>query len=158
MIQRIQSVYLALAGIVLAATLFFPLSQGASIDSEVTLSSFGLNHSENISIDYNFPIILHAALVGIAAIVAFATIALFKKRMLQVKLSSLTILLSASSVVTGLFGIDALKTVLIDNNYSIPMSYGVAVFLPIIALILTFLASRAIRKDEELVRAADRLR
>lgn len=158
MIQRIQSVYLLVAGLALSATLFFPLSNGASTESWVTLTSFGATFSENINLEFNFPIVLHAALVGIAAIVSFAAIALFKKRMLQVKLSSLIILLSASSVVTGFFGIDAIKTALINSNYFIPMSYGVAAFLPIIALILTFLASRAIRKDEELVRAADRLR
>jgi hypothetical protein len=37
-------------------------------------------------------------------------------------------------------------------------SYGLSFVLPIVALVLSFMAERAIKADEELVRSADRLR
>jgi hypothetical protein len=37
-------------------------------------------------------------------------------------------------------------------------SYQFGIFLPVISLLLLVLASRAIRKDEALVKSADRLR
>jgi hypothetical protein len=36
--------------------------------------------------------------------------------------------------------------------------YGLSFVMPIVSLVLTFMAERAIKADEELVRSADRLR
>ncbi len=50
--------------------------------------------------------------------------------------------------------IDNIRTQL--EHYEV--SYGPGIFFPIISLLFILLANRAIRKDENLVRAADRIR
>lgn len=73
------------------------------------------------------------------------TIFLFKKRSLQIKLCGLLILLCTIELV--LFSFFYLERV-----------EFVIMIIPIVQAIFIFLALRAIKKDEELVRSVDRLR
>jgi hypothetical protein len=46
----------------------------------------------------------------------------------------------------------------LEEGGAVTASYGLSFVLPIVALVLSFMAERAIKADEELVRSADRLR
>lgn len=152
MIQRIQSVYLLISFLVLSLMLFFPLGM---IDTHTYVvhryDAFTINVVETDElIVHTFPI---AVLAGISALISLITIFLYKKRMVQKRLGVLNILLLIGLIVllyvypNYLSGLDIMM-----------VNYKVLAAMPIIAIILTLLANRAIQKDENLVRSADRIR
>jgi hypothetical protein len=85
-------------------------------------------------------------------IVSF-TIFKFKKRTLQLKLNQLNIFLHVI-LVGGIF----YYSTIIETKVQATPVYGLGVTLPLISIIALFLANYFIRKDERLVRSADRLR
>lgn len=142
MIQRIQSIFLLLAGIAFFALFGLPLAS-----SNVKAGFFA---------DTIFNVQDHVALMVLAAlggILSIATIFLFKNRPLQIKLGYLIIVLGiAIPVVASILalGTDDVK------QETIRLSLGVGA--PILAIIFGILAIRFIGKDNKLVRSMDRLR
>ncbi len=107
---------------------------------------------------YWFPIltILAAALVVILAVALFS----YKNRPRQIKLCATAFFLNIILLGLLFLGPDIMAShiepTLKEANRLV--SYRWLCFLPFGSLILTNLASRAIKKDEALVRSADRLR
>jgi len=63
------------------------------------------------------------------------------------------------AVIAFLFITDnSLRSYLGRNGGEVTDTFGVAYFLPLLTLVFAYLAERAIRADEALVRSADRLR
>ncbi len=92
------------------------------------------------------------ALFAVAGALAVASIALFKNRSLQMRLS----LLSSFALLAALaFGI---MLFVMDRPAATGTSIALGAFLPLAALLLLLLAYRFIKKDEKLVRSMDRLR
>jgi len=131
MIQRKQSVYLLLVLLFSAALFYVPL---------FTDSSSGIS----TGIKSNTALILMNVAVGTIALIS---IFLFKNRNLQVRLSNLNILIICILVGSVFY---------FSGQPTIHYEYGC--YFPLAQLILTVLAIRSIKKDEELVRSADRLR
>jgi len=75
----------------------------------------------------------------------------FKKRLLQMMVIKYSIL-----VLLGLFGTFLFFTMYTFNGSQI--SYKIGMVFPLIAIILDYLAIRAIGKDEALIRSIDRIR
>lgn len=63
-------------------------------------------------------------------------------------------LLHAALILVSFFFIDSLRAQLVNGT----MSYGAGIFFPVISLIFILMAIKAIRRDENLVRSADRIR
>ena len=155
MIQRIQSIYLLAVTILMIVCMCNPV--GTLIANTQEISEFG-----NLCItlpdgtkDYA-PWALFVILL-IVAILSFGTIFLFKKRMLQIRLCAVEMVLLLGSLV--LYGLYYWITVKSFENFTLEhLQFGWAAPMPIVALILTYLASRAIFKDEMLVRSLDRIR
>ena len=150
MIQRIQSVYLLLVAIILGSTLFIPFGY-FSTDEGLTSALFrpvGLAMEHGTYSTWGL-----FALLSISAILAFATIFLFKRRPLQIRLSIFNSLLMVGYYGVLIFFILKLRS---ELDASFFMKWTIC--LPIIAFILNYLAIRGIGRDEVLVRAADRIR
>lgn len=150
MIQRIQSVYLLVVTILLVVCLCTPI--GSYIGNDYSVSAF-----TNLCItmadgnkDYA-PWALFVILL-VAAVLAFGTIFLFKKRMLQIRLTIFSTILLVGYYATLITFIFMLK----GDQMTFSLSWPVC--LPLVAIILNWLAVRAIGKDEVLVKAYDRLR
>jgi peptidoglycan/LPS O-acetylase OafA/YrhL len=84
----------------------------------------------------------------------FLTIFMYKNRPRQMQLSRLSLLLNAALTVAFF---------LLSENYfakitSSNVEYGMGIYFPIIAAVFLLLATRAIKKDNILVRSADRIR
>ena len=133
MIQRIQTIYLLLIACLMSVVVFVPVAG--------TLSEIG-----------------EWCLLGVSAITAILSciaIFLYKNRKRQIRFCRL---------ITGLLVVFYL--VLFLSNLSFPLNlsflqdYGFqyTVCFPLIALLFGFLAIKGIKKDEKLVRSADRLR
>lgn len=137
MIQRIQTVYLSIALVILGALPFvFPL---------FTMSDGKEFRFMNDS--------FYTVLFGLSTTLTLISIMYFKKRQHQFVLNRLTIILNL--ILLGLFVYRSLNL----SGEAVQVSEkGIGMFLPIVAIVFLALANRAIKKDEDLVKSADRLR
>ena len=149
MIQRIQSVYLLVVTILMIICMCNPV--GSIIASTNEISEFG-----NLCItlpdgtkDYA-PWALFAILI-VVAILSFVTIFLFKKRMLQIRLT----IFSSIMLIGYYLALVALALMLAEGTSFTP---SWTICLPFVAIVLNWLAIRGIGADEALVKAYDRLR
>jgi drug/metabolite transporter (DMT)-like permease len=89
--------------------------------------------------------------------VFLAAIALYKSRPRQVRVvRSAWLVVLALGVLQFIAG-NSLHAYL-EKSGTVESSYGVSFFLPFLAIVFAFLAERAIKKDEDLVKSMDRLR
>ncbi len=158
MIQRIQTLYLSLAFIAIALLFAFPLAQffaeyGAYVFSITGLKNMVPGEPAAFKPILFLPLIIVA--VGIALLTLFA-IFQYKKRLLQIKLTSIGVM-SSIALIMGIF---FLYIPMIEKKINIVPDYSKAfgIYLPLVALVFMVMANRAIKRDEKLVRSADRLR
>ncbi len=156
MLQRIQSVYLFLIILFAVLFLFFPLGS-LRLNGE----SFGIlligsnlapeNFSGNYAGLYRYSLF---AFLFIAALFTVYIIFQYRRRLFQIRLGKLNILLHLVILVLTFFYLDHLRAATPGSS----IVYGPSVFFPLVALFLILLANRSIMNDEKLVRAADRIR
>ena len=91
-------------------------------------------------------------LFGLSALLAIISIFAFKNRQNQFVLNRFNIL--SNLILLGVFSWRTLQSSG-ENSFS---EKGVQLVVPFISIVFLFLANRAIRRDEELVKSADRLR
>jgi hypothetical protein len=143
MIQRIQSVWLLLAGLLALAT--FKLSFWSSTYKDGSSHPLYTDNSDSLLI-YIVIILL--------IILSLGTIFLFKQRPMQSRLCLLGIALSIGLLVLEDLQVDTAKA---GANYS-GGSWMPGIALPLLIIIALILAMRGIRKDRKLVKSLDRLR
>lgn len=146
MIQRKQTLFLLAVTIIAISMFFMPfiVLAGDTHNENICLSSVlqGYNNS-----NIYYPLILNFIVIILSVIIIF----LYKNRVLQYKLSNLLIVFNV--FITGLFFILSF-----EEAFGTFHSYSFGAFLPIISSIFAFLAAHFIKKDEQLVRSADRIR
>ena len=137
MIQRIQSIYLALATIT-AGSLPFVLNTWENT------KNLGQN-SAIVGMNY--------VLFGfiISAVLSLVSIFMFKNRKSQFIINRLNIILNFILLAVFLYGS------LTSPGEAKASEKGVEI-IPIISIVLLVLANKAIKKDEDLVKSVDRLR
>lgn len=136
MIQRIQSVYLGLAFVVAGVlSLIFPLWKDFK----------GMDYFVGHNTAYTL-------LFGLSAALSVIAIFSYKKRQTQVVYNRLNMILNF--ILLGLFVYQSLNL----SGETLVSEKGIGMFLPIVSIILSALANKAIKKDEDLVKSADRIR
>jgi hypothetical protein len=93
-----------------------------------------------------------ASLFMLSAVLALVSLFLFKNRKTQIVINRLNIILNF--LLLGLI-VYQLQTLSGETSVS---EKGIGSFLPLIVVVLLSLATKAILKDERLVKSADRLR
>ena len=136
MIQRIQSIYLALAFGITAILPFI----------------FHLWKLENGETVYFMSNILYSLLFGLSTTLSIVSLISFKKRQQQFVMNRLNIILNL--ILLGLF---VYRTLTVSGE-TVVSEKGIGMFLPIVAIVFLVLANKAIKKDEDLVKSVDRLR
>jgi hypothetical protein len=147
MIQRIQSIYYLIAMILVGFMTLWPLAQVG--DVLIDIHGNGTTGPES-------PIPFPLSYIGYL-IIALTVICIwmYKDRKKQLILGRVNyFLLLAYIVVISL----SIERVINAPGASTEVSYNVSLFLPLFALGFLFLANRAVKKDEDLVRSLDRLR
>lgn len=156
MIQRIQSLYLLMT--FLLAVLFqtgtiIRLEGDGGLSGSLTINGASyMTGSGEPGNGTQWDFALTASLMAVPA-AALASLLLFRKRNLQalfVKILLLLILVSASAAV-----VFALKA---SGSTGMKIVPGWKMLLPVICFVLSVLALKGIRNDEELVKSYDRIR
>lgn len=156
MIQRIQSLYLFAVSIIMGLMFFFPI---AGYYGELNALKFNLLSIKNMVPDSTlafspyttFPLLV--LVLGII-IISIAIIFQYRSRLKQMKWIKINILLNIILII----GIFIIYSRWLQSTSDASESFQTAAFFPLISLMFLVLAYRAIRKDEKLVRSADRLR
>ena len=157
MIQRIQSVFLLLLALAMLSLLALPLWHKIDplTNQELTLTAFGYV-SKGVSLPAApGPVWLIGSLAAASAALAIFEIFQFRHRLRQLLLGTVNLLL-----ITATLGAEFLFYTKGEQllNIKLEGQIMIAFYLPTLALVLNLLANRFIRRDEQLVRSADRLR
>ena len=136
MLQRIQTVYLIVSGLIMGALyMWYPTIE----------SMEGL-----VVIERDEPLIL-ALIFGTIVLIIISIIS-FKKRKLQFVLNRLSII--SNFVLLGVFVYRSLSL----SGETLVSEKGIGVLFPVISIVFLVLANKAILRDEDLVKSVDRLR
>jgi hypothetical protein len=93
----------------------------------------------------------------LTAIVPLVTLFLFKKRLLQIRLCAVNIVLLLGTLIFIAIYYYLGSRFFAEFSYEV-RGFKIAAIFPLLSLVLTYLAARAIFKDEMLVRSLDRIR
>ncbi len=153
MIQRIQTLFLLVSTVALVASYFIPFGSLPDGIQVLELRSYGVKSQEGVYLDTVSTWWFHIPL-SMVIVANLWTLFLYNDRRRQILILKVTFLLFAVSfVLLSMYINEAGKA------YSnIKMKPGISVVLVFVGLALNWLAARAIRKDEELVRSVDRIR
>lgn len=154
MIQRIQTLYLLTTFILTVLWYFTPLAELANNQEQLKYTIYGLKDPNG---NYVFKTLVSSIIAAITSFVTVATIFLYKNRMKQIRAAQFLLLLNTALIASAFLLIDKAKAALALTNEVI-INYSLSMTFPLISLVLIFMSIKAIKKDEELVRSADRLR
>lgn len=155
MLQRIQSVYLFMVFVFAVLFAVLPLANFSGDDLFITLRL--LNYNAFFSETAFSPgwqgivlIIVWALSLTLTVFMTFQ----YRNRLFQVKLGKLNILFHVGLILVAFSFIDSLR----NQLDGVEFNYGAGVLFPVISLIFILMAIKAIKRDEALVRSADRIR
>ncbi|MCX6306525.1 MAG: DUF4293 domain-containing protein [Bacteroidetes bacterium] len=158
MLQRIQTLYLAIVAIACILLFFFPLATFYhEIQGNYKLFIYGIRSMDPepkvlFSKFFTIPLIF---MTVASFIFSVSAIFLFKNRPLQARLCAFNMLTNIVLVMVIFFfyatKITTMTLIEPDYNYT-----GMA--MPLVSVLFLIFANQAIRKDEALVKSADRLR
>ena len=147
MIQRIQTLYMLLSMVLIGLLMAFPFAEIIDAGAIYLFDKMGISGEVGM-VQNGWPI---AALIAIILLVHLVAVFNYKKRMLQMRMLVFSIFL-----MIGLFGMFYFFTYFSFDNAQI--SFKIVVAFPLVAIVLDYLAIRAIGKDEALIRSIDRIR
>ncbi len=148
MIQRIQTIYLAIAALAALALMFLPF---AATPSPVLSSS--LFEDGKYNLQDNIALLL--LFIG-SGVLSLAAIFLFNNRPLQMNLTRVAFVANFIGLVLAI--ILFLRDDIMRSDALTNPSDGLGILLPILIGVMLALALRNINKDEKLVRSTNRLR
>lgn len=147
MIQRIQTVYVFVAAVLVATLLKLKFADLIVNNEILTFAAKGIS-SSNEMIFNGLPI---TGFIGLIVLLHLVVLFLYKKRIIQIRILVFTIL-----TLLGLFGLFFYFTFIGFENAKV--AFKVPVAFPLVAAILDYLAIRSIGKDEALIRSLNRIR
>jgi len=153
MIQRVQSIFLFLAGALGIAALFLPVSHFYK----------GFQFPVNVEgLMQNYPFMITGGLLKIAGLISLIAIFLFRNRKRQINIVRIAQLLLVILIGYGIYMFYPFTDIQnIDTLLPAAQKYVTehwAFWMPLAMILLNALGIFYIRKDDKLVRSADRLR
>lgn len=152
MIQRIQSIYLLVVTILLGSIFVNPFAELLGADGQLFIFNFNglsIENEEGLYLMTVPPIIL----LVVNILISFVSIFLYKKRIIQMRLNFINMIL-----MLGYLGLNYYYIQNFSKQLNGVVSYQITAIFPLVAAVLTYLAIRAIGKDEALIRSMDRIR
>ena len=149
MIQRIQSLFILITITLMAFFATSPLAGIMTTDKAMTFFANGVKSAETTVLE-TLPMLI--LVVAIISLDVFSFVS-FKKRILQIRLLTFSMVLKLGSYGLGAFYILQYKS---EAGFEFIPKYAIS--FPVIGFILSLLAIRAIGKDEALVKSLERIR
>lgn len=179
MIQRIQTLWLLLAALCMGLCMLVPTAkyhydnkptEGQAVEARLDLFARGggdmlsqmdqpvVTYSQRLTGMETWPLVTVSI---VCMVLSLGAICLFKRRTLQVRMVAFGFLLNVVYAFLVFFwAVDHYADLLSAGmgGEQPQVTWLLGAFTPLASLVFLFLAQRAIKKDEALVRAADRLR
>lgn len=155
MLQRIQSVYLFLAGLIIFALFLFPLIHNVSfagIPSTIKVTGVFIDKGAAPLKVKDFPALTVATVI--LGLLPLIPVFMYSNRKLQIGLSYVYMLVIFAYTY---WQVQTIKSLTDISVYKFD-NLGIGVFICPISIVLTLLAVKAIQRDEKLIKSADRLR
>lgn len=152
MIQRIQSIYLALAAIFSVFPFFVPLVLFTDENKWISMNNIGYDGSQVAEMAGRHPYGL--AVWGIVVVILpLISIFAFKNRKKQIRWANW-------AMAANILWYVALASYAfsVKSRTNTDLHFEMGCLFPLVSLITLFLAKKAIKHDEALVKAADRIR
>lgn len=138
----------------MAVTLFAPLAWFAGDAGEFGLYAFALKTAQGETVQ---PTVYMGVVLALACALPLVTIFLFRRRLLQIRLCVVEmVLLLGSLVMEGVYYFLSWR-VFSDLAFH-AQGFKPVIALPLVCLLFAYLAARSVFRDELMVRAADRIR
>jgi hypothetical protein len=155
MLQRIQTIYLLFIVILSGATIFSPLADLINTTDHLTylLDFNGVSLIQSTGKAVQSTTWMLSTFAAVFGIISLVTIFSYKNRVKQIRLSVINMLF-----MLGYYGLLLFYIWSASRGLNAEWHLHFAVILPLICLILNYLAIGAIGKDEKLVKSLDRLR
>lgn len=147
MIQRIQTAFLLIAGLLTASLLKLKFAELVVNSEHYIFNARGILTGEKMVFN-GLPVMVF---IGFIVLLHILAVFMYKKRIRQIRTVVFTIIL-----LLGLFGLFFYFTYAGFDNAKV--AFKVPMVFPLIAIILDYLAIRAIGKDEALIRSLNRIR
>ena len=159
MIQRIQSVYLALVAVFSILGLCLPIGQFYDGTKNVAeYNNFYMQADKTIEQASNLGPLALGILLVLVTLITMMSIMLFRHRMRQLRLTIFSTILLVGYVAFYAFLTWKYQMQMAELVPTATYHFCFAALLPVLSIILNCLAIHGIRKDEALVRSLDRLR
>ena len=155
MIQRIQSVWLFLASLAIFLLFLFPYIQftdPAGIAKAIKITGLYKYTGTEVVLEQAFTILTIGTVL--VAFIPVAIIFFYKDRKKQLTYCYIAIVIILAY---SFWLVETAKDVIGDLQLQM-QNYGLGVLLPSLSILFLVLATKGIRKDDRLVRSADRLR
>lgn len=153
--QRIQTLYLFIA---ICLNLVIYLLDLAQIKTGELFSNFNLYGLTDAATGTEiYSTLVLSLLCTLSTLVSLVIIFMFKQRQLQIKLAQLNLFLQTAFVAAVFFIIEGAAAEITTSGEPV-VEYEAGAFLSVVPIVFLFLAVKATKKDEALVRAADRIR
>lgn len=157
MLQRIQSVLLLITvigtGIFLGTTSW---SKTVSPTEQVTVNPYYLIHTKGSLLVQQTPIYYIGTIAGLALLFTIFTIFQYKNRIRQMLFVAFNSLLLGVAMALSVYHITRDGGLIGDKDET--GDFGIGLIAIFVALIANWVANRLIKRDEKLVRSADRMR
>ncbi len=162
MIQRIQSLYLAIVAVLCLTSLFATMGRyvdGSGVVATFTNFGFAASAAPYAGVESAGPWAL-GALLGTVAALSLVSVMLFRTRMRQMRLVLFSTILLVGYLLTYAFFAWLYQGMLEEAAPGAGVRFQLCATMayPVIGVILNCLAIHGIRKDEALVRSLDRIR
>jgi hypothetical protein len=158
MLQRVQTILLIITviciGLFLATTSW---SKSIGPNEQVLVNPYYLIHTKGGLALAKTPIFYVATMAGLAGLFTIFTIFQYKNRIRQMLFVALNSILLAGAMSAAIYHItrDAVELGGDPNDVG---DFGIGIIAIVVALVSNFAANRLIKRDEKLVKSADRMR
>lgn len=155
MIQRIQSLYMFLGFVAAIVMYFLPLAGFSQKEGgELIYQLLDIAVIQGMGIKMQallIPLIMNA----VVAMMLLVNIFLYKNRKLQKRILLVVMVLNLATLGSAFFVADQIGNLALITSQA---SYKIGIYAPLLIMMFIVFANRGIRKDDKLVRSADRLR
>lgn len=151
MIQRKQSIFLLLAAVPMFIMYKMPIATFVAGSSVYKLLACHIQNSETG--EALISVVPMAVLPLLSAVLSLISIFKYNNRKLQMQIGKVN-----SLVLLALIAVQVIYFFRIQTMLSVNGTPGFSAIIPLIVLVLVLMANRAIKKDDDLVKSADRIR